>query len=105
MHSSKVKLISKTFVKWLHNGFECFSDFGLLKLVHSDNACVCVCLLICLFIKVTNSDWSLPARYMKMEHQMMASTILRMIGRQGKTFSLDIYIQITFAKQALGHIY
>lgn len=37
------------------------------------------------FIKVTSSDWLLQARYMKTEHQMTESTILRMTGHQGKT--------------------
>lgn len=47
------------------------------------------------FIKVTSSDWLLPARYMKMEHQMMESTILRMTGHLGKTFALHVLMHVT----------
>lgn len=42
------------------------------------------------FIKVTSSDWLLPARYMKTGPQMTASTILRMTDHLGKTFALHV---------------
>lgn len=46
------------------------------------------------FIKVTSSDWLLPARYTKTEHQMTGSTILRMTDHLGKTLSMYTVMHI-----------
>lgn len=45
-------------------------------------------------IKVTSLGWLLPARYMKMEHQMMENTILRTTGHLGKRVVYDLKVEI-----------